>query len=79
VKSGTFHFFKVLEKRTGLSIKVFLQKCIKLLKKKTLRDILSGIGELLTSQQKRWIKENLLNEVTFLLKVELDQIKNLVS
>lgn len=60
---------KIIEKRTGLSLKQFLPLCIDMLEAKSNRGILSGIGELLDEKQKRWVKEKLLSETIFLLRL----------
>jgi predicted nucleotidyltransferase component of viral defense system len=63
---------KIIEKRTSLSMKHFLQKCIEMLDKMSDRGILSGIGELLDSKQKAWAKEKLRSETIFMLKMKLE-------
>lgn len=62
----------IVEKRTGLTFKEFLEKCILSLEKTSERNILSGIGELLDEKQKAWTKENLKKDVLFLLKLRLE-------
>ncbi len=61
---------KIIEKRTGMAAKQFFKECISLLEKKSDKNILSGIGELLNSKQKAWIKEKLCKETIFLLKLK---------
>lgn len=63
---------KIIEKRTGLSMQQFLQKCIDALGEMSDRGILSGIGELLDAKQKLWVKEKLRSETIFLLKLRLE-------
>ncbi len=63
---------QIIEKRTGLSMRKFLNKCIKELESMSNRNILSGLGELLDSKQKAWVKEKLLTETIFLLKIRLE-------
>jgi len=65
----------IIEKRTGLSMQQFLQKCIDMLEKISDRGILSGVGELLDAQQKVWVKGNLRSETIFLLKVQLSSLQ----
>ena len=60
---------KIIEKRTDLTLKEFLARCIDILEAKSNRGILSGIGELLDEKQKCWVKEKLLNETIFLLRL----------
>ena len=62
---------KIVESRTGMPYRDFLQTCIDDLSKIGNRGILSGIGELLDDKQKTWAKSNLLSETLFLLKLAL--------
>ncbi len=62
----------IIETRTGLSFKNFLQKCIGLLEKMGDRHILAGMGELLDTKQKAWAKTRLRNETIFQLKLRLE-------
>jgi predicted nucleotidyltransferase component of viral defense system len=63
---------KIVELRTGLSYPEFLKKCIEALEKLGGKDMLSGMGELLSEPQKNWVKTQLRTETIFLLKLELD-------
>lgn len=65
----------LVEKRTKLPFKEFLNQCIARLKKLPQRNILAGMGELLDAKQKTWVKTNLKNEVLFLLNLMLDNQK----
>lgn len=60
----------IVEKRTDLSFKDFLQKCIEALEKLPDRNILAGMGELLDEKQKAWVREKLKSEVIFQLKLK---------
>lgn len=62
---------QIIEQRTNISYKEFLQACIDELEKMSNRNILSGIGELLDEKQKKWVKAKLLPETIFLLKLAL--------
>ncbi len=62
---------EIVKKRTNMPFKDFLQRCIDTLGKISSRNILSGIGELLDSNQKDWVKENLKKDTVFLLNVKL--------
>lgn len=64
----------IIEKRTNLTMKQFLEKCIHELEAMSDRGILSGIGELLDAQQKAWAKTKLRSETIFLLRVKLDSL-----
>jgi predicted nucleotidyltransferase component of viral defense system len=59
----------IVEKRSKMLFKIFLQKCIIGLEKMSDRNILSGIGELLDTKQKIWVKSKLKKETIFLLKL----------
>ena len=61
---------KIIEERTGMSFKKFLQKCIDLLEKMSDQNILSGMGELLDAKQKDWVRAKLRIETIFLLKLK---------
>src|SRR3989344_5580024 len=50
---------EIVEKRTSMSFKDFLQKCIEMLEKLSDREILAGMGELLDAKQKAWAKTKL--------------------
>lgn len=63
---------ELVEKRTGLTFKEFVAKCLEKLEKVSNRAILSGMGELLEVRQKDWVKTKLKTETIFLLKIMLD-------
>ena len=65
----------IVEKRTEMPFKDFLQKCIEALEKLPNRDILAGMGELLDEKQKAWVKAKLIGEVIFQLKLRLENEK----
>jgi predicted nucleotidyltransferase component of viral defense system len=65
---------KIVEERAGMSFENVLKKCIELLEKMNNRDILVGLGELLTESQKDWARAKLKEETIFLLKAKLDFI-----
>ena len=66
---------EIVEKRANTPFKNFLNKCVGLLEDMPDRDILSGLGELLTPKQKAWAKANLKKDAIFWLKVRLQQEK----
>ena len=63
---------EIIKKRTELSLKDYLNKCITHIEKVNDRQILNGIGELLDEKTKIWAKKNLKNDVVFLMKVRLE-------
>jgi len=69
---------EIIEKRTNLSFREFLRKNISMLEKMSNKGILSGIGELLGEKQKIWAKANLKKDVLFLLKLKMDNEKNII-
>ena len=66
---------EIIEKRTSMSFKEFLESCIDLLEKIDNHNILSGMGELLTQKQKDWARAKLRTETIFLLKLKLENEK----
>jgi Nucleotidyl transferase AbiEii toxin, Type IV TA system len=60
---------ELLERRTGYSFNEFLDLCIQDLEQMTDRDILAGLGELLTLKQKSWAKAELRRKTILLLKL----------
>lgn len=65
----------VLEFWTKRTIKEQLEKSIKLIESINNKNILQGLGEVLSESDKKWAKENLKQETLFLLKSYLT-IKN---
>lgn len=66
---------EIVEKRTEMSFREFLQKCIELLEGMDGKNILSGMGELLDQKQKAWVKSKLITETVFSLKLKLENEK----
>jgi len=66
---------QIVENRTEMSYKEFLKKCIEALEKIDDKDILAGMGELLTEKQKAWAKAKLKTETLFLLRLALENEK----
>lgn len=62
---------KIVEARTGMNFKEFLQKCVNLLEEMSDQNILSGMGELLDNKQKDWVRAKLKAETIFLLKIRI--------
>lgn len=59
----------IVETRTGMKYSDFLKNCIDALEQMSDRSILSGLGELLTPNQKVWVKANLRKETIFQLQL----------
>jgi predicted nucleotidyltransferase component of viral defense system len=62
----------IVEKRAGIPYAKVLQKCITQIDKVPDRNILRGLGELLTEKQKDWARTKLKADVIFLLKLALE-------
>ena len=62
---------EIITKRTNMAIKEFFQQCINMLESLSDRSILSGLGELLSVEQKVWVKKHLRRETIYLLKMRL--------
>ncbi|MEA5078983.1 MAG: nucleotidyl transferase AbiEii/AbiGii toxin family protein [Anaerolineaceae bacterium] len=63
---------ELVERRTGMPYKEFLETCCTVLEKLNNRQILSGMGEVLNEKQKNWVKSHLKDELLFLLKLSLE-------
>ena len=62
---------KIVEERAGVPFDTHVATCIMLLEKMNNRNILNGVGELLTTGQKDWAKAKLKEETIALLKLRL--------
>lgn len=60
---------KVLEEKAGLPLKKALAEAVKKVSALKSVEILQGLGELLTESQKSWVKEKLIDETVFYLRV----------
>ena len=63
---------EIIKKRTKLSLKDYLNKCITHIEKVNDRQILNGMGELLDEKTKIWAKKNLKKDVMFLMRVRME-------
>ncbi len=66
---------KIIENRMNMSYKNFLKKSIEAIEKFNDKDILAGMGELLTEKQKAWVKTKLKSEILFSLRLALENEK----
>jgi len=66
---------EIVEKRSGVSFKETLQKCVQEMEKIKDRNLLVGLGESLTDPQKDWARAKLKSETIFLLKVRMEDEK----
>jgi predicted nucleotidyltransferase component of viral defense system len=66
---------EIVEKRSGVSFKEALQKCVKEMEKIKDRNLLVGLGESLTDPQKDWARAKLKSETIFLLKARMEDEK----
>lgn len=63
---------EIVERRTGIGFKDYLGRCIKFVAAANKKNILSGMGELFGDGEKDRIKEKLLADTLFLLKLRLE-------
>lgn len=64
----------IIKSRVGLSLVEYFEKLVTFLEKeKDSLNILHGLGEVLDAKQKLFVKDKMLDEILFLLKVKLDQ------
>jgi len=61
----------VLKEKTDFSLKQGLKKALGRVVKIRENQALQGLGELLDNKQKTWVKENLIKDTVFLLKLKL--------
>lgn len=62
---------EVIRKRLGISFKELLQKCVERLENMNNKNILVGLGELLTEPQKDWARAKLRTEAIFELRARI--------
>jgi predicted nucleotidyltransferase component of viral defense system len=60
---------QIVERRTGMPMTEVLELCCSLVEKISSRGILNGLGEVLNDQQKTWVKNHLLDDLLFLLRL----------
>lgn len=71
-KYSTYLNEEIIEYRTGKKIKDFYRDMIDFLNKIDNKNILNGLGELITNKQKYWVKNNLLKETIGLVEIAKD-------
>jgi len=59
----------IIKVRTKLNTETIMKNLISLLKKKSASRILSGLGDLLDDDKKKWAKSNLIKDTIFLLNL----------
>lgn len=63
---------EIVKERLGMTFKELVKKLISGLEKFNDRNVLDGLGELLTGKQKAWVKANLKKETLLSLKIMLE-------
>jgi len=63
---------RIVEKRTGMTFREFLETSLTLLEKSDNKSILAGMGELFTGSQKDWVRKNLKAELIFQIKLMME-------
>lgn len=66
---------EIVEKRAEIPFSELVRKCIEQLEKMNNRNILDGLGDLLTEPQKDWARSKLRTGAVFLLKARLESEK----
>jgi predicted nucleotidyltransferase component of viral defense system len=66
---------EIVEKKSGMVYGDLLEKSIAKLEKFNNKDILNGLGELLSNKQKDWVRAHLLEETIFSLKLLIETAK----
>lgn len=66
---------EIVEKRSGVSFKEALWKCVQEMEEIKDRNLLVGLGESLTDPQKDWARAKLKSETIFLLKARMEDEK----
>lgn len=64
--------YQLIKERLGLTPKKLYQKMLKRINKKRGESVLQGMGELLDEKQKIWAKNNLIKELSQLIKIHQD-------
>lgn len=59
----------IVEARSEMTFSDFINRLIHALTNLNQRNILSGIGELLDNKQKHWVRQHLINDTVFLLRI----------
>ena len=66
---------EIVKKRSNISFKEALRKCIKEMERMKDRNLLVGLGESLSDSQKDWARAKLKSETIFLLKARMESEK----
>ena len=61
----------IIKEQTNKSLSEYLKDCLNTVEKFSNRNILFGLGDLVEEKQKAWIKNNLKNDLIFLIKSHL--------
>ena len=67
--------YEIVEQRAKMSSRELMQQCIDQLEKMSDKNILDGLGDLLTQPQKDWARAKLRTETIFLLKARVESEK----
>lgn len=66
---------ELIQAQTGKKVKDYLVDCVATIEKIKDNHLLQGLGELISEKEKIWVKQNLKNEVIFLLKNHMSVLK----
>lgn len=65
----------LLEQKAELSLKKALKEAIKRVGTIKKTELLSGLGELIDARQKAWVRDHLIDDTTFYLRLYLDNLE----
>lgn len=68
--------FTLVEKRTQLPYKTYLNNCLDLINQLPPSGLLVNMGELVDARTKAWIKTHLISELDSLIRIHLDSISS---
>jgi len=67
---------KLVNEKTGMPISTAFKKAIAMLKKVKNTELLAGLGELLDFKQKAWVRDHLIEDTIFQLRLYHDLLKS---
>jgi len=64
----------MIKNRTGMEARDFYMKCLEILESIDGKQILAGMGELLSAKKKDWVKNHLVSDTIFLLNLQMSNL-----
>jgi hypothetical protein len=75
LKKGWSFKNEIIQLRTGMAVKDYIEKCITFIESVNQRNLLQGLGEVLDKELKAWVKNHLIPETVFYLRDYLEGIE----